>query len=194
MEIVLTSHGRLIGTSDWPRLLKRATVPLLLKQKTASVQYQTHVTQCKRRESDNRQSLEDGFQSQFQRRFESSVQSVRRIAPRKLDTRVINMQELTQRVPAIFNIVLQQSVLRHQRADMLVMPIISGFGIVREITIEKDFPATLEGWAGPATVHAQELGDRDQAFGQRVRETTFTSLKARSSSGQFMFRCRIRRI
>jgi hypothetical protein len=62
------------------------------------------------------------------------------------------------------------------------MPLVPCFGVVCEIAVEKNFPAALEGWAGPATVHAQNLRDWNQAFGQRMSETTLASLEARSTN------------
>jgi hypothetical protein len=67
---------------------------------------------------------------------------------------VVNVQEFAQRLPAIFDVVLQQVVLRDQRTNVLVVSVVPFSGVVGEITIEEDLPATLEGWPSPAAVHA----------------------------------------
>jgi hypothetical protein len=65
---------------------------------------------------------------------------------------------------------------------MLVVLVVPCLGIVCKIAVEKDLPTALEGWASPATVHAQDLGDWDQALGQRMSESTLAGLQARSTN------------
>lgn len=61
---------------------------------------------------------------------------------------------------------------------MLVMPVVSCFGVVCEIAVEKYFPAARECWPGPTAFHVQQFGDWDQAFSQRMGKTTFAGLEA----------------
>lgn len=61
---------------------------------------------------------------------------------------------------------------------MFVMPVVSCFGVVCEIAVEKNLPGALECWTGELAVQLQEFGDWDQAFSQRMGKATFAGLEA----------------
>jgi hypothetical protein len=130
-----------------------------------SVQEHAYIARQHHSNAQDRQSQEYCRECQLQRSSESLVQCLSGVAPRELDLRVVNVQELAQRLPSVLNIVLQQPVLRHERAYMLIMPFIPHFGIFGEVAIEQNLPAPLERRPGPLAMHAEELCDRDQAFG-----------------------------
>ena len=65
---------------------------------------------------------------------------------------------------------------------MFIVLIVAFLGVVGKVTVEEDLPAALEGWSSPATLHAKESGDWDQALGEWMSEATFARLKTRSFS------------
>lgn len=139
------------------------------------------ITHSHESQQTNEDPLDYLKQSLDQRSRKPLIQRGRAIAPRKPNSRILQIQKLAERLPPLLDPVLQQSVPRHERADVRVVPLVSCLRVALEVAVEENLPRAQEGRASPAGWHAQQIGYRDEAFRQGMGDAALAGLEARSA-------------